>query len=45
VATGLTVAFTVLVVVAVVAAVGYMIDASVPDDDGEIPRSQHTGTL
>ena len=44
-ATGLTVAFTVLVVLAVVAAIGYMIDESVPDERDEVSPPRHTATL
>lgn len=44
-ATGLTVAFTVLVVIAVVAAAGYLIDASVPDERDEVSPPQHPATL
>ena len=45
-ATGLTVAFTVLVVLAVVAAAGYLIDMSAPDERGdEVPPPQRTATL
>lgn len=44
VAVGLTVAFTVLVVVAVVAALGYVIDGSVPDESNHVsPSTPLTG--